>query len=155
MDGKDSDDVFMAAAIAEAVKAGNAGEVPVGAVLVAGGRILARGRNRMIAARDPTAHAEVVALRRAARRAGNYRLTGCDLYVTLEPCAMCLGAAVQARVRRLVYGAADPKAGAVRSVLRFPFARLNHRVEVRGGVRAEDCGRILREFFRDRRRAGR
>ncbi|MBN2207649.1 MAG: nucleoside deaminase [Candidatus Aminicenantes bacterium] len=145
----------MTAALAEAAKAGRAGEVPVGAVVVSGGRILARGRNRMIGACDPTAHAEVDALRRAARRVGNYRLTGCDLYVTIEPCAMCVGAAVQARVRRLVYGAADPKAGAVRSVLDFPFARLNHRIEIRGGVRAEDCGRLLREFFRTRRKAGR
>jgi len=142
----------MAAALAEAVKAGQAGEVPVGAVVVSGGRILARGRNRMIGEADPTAHAEVDAIRRAAKRAGNYRLVGCDLYVTLEPCAMCAGAVVLARVRRLVFGAADPKAGAVRSVFAFPFAKLNHRVEVRGGVRAEDCGRLLTDFFKARRK---
>lgn len=142
----------MTAALAEAAKALLAGEVPVGAVVVAGERILARGRNRMIGRSDPTAHAEVDAIRRAARRAGNYRLAGCDLYVTIEPCAMCVGAAVQARIRRLVYGAADPKAGAVRSVVAFPFDKLNHRIETKGGVRSEDCGRLLRNFFKARRK---
>jgi tRNA(adenine34) deaminase len=148
----DADDGYMWAALTEAVKAGRAGEVPVGAVIVRGGRVVARGRNRMIGADDPTAHAEVDAIRRAARRSGNYRLAGCDLYVTIEPCAMCVGAAVQARLRRLVYGAADPKAGALRSVIDFPFARLNHRIEIRGGVRAEECAELLKDFFRARRR---
>ena len=144
---------FMAAALAEAAKAAAAGEVPVGAVVVRGGEVIARGRNRPIKTADPTAHAEVVALRRAARKAGNYRLADCDLYVTVEPCAMCLGALVQARVRRLVFGAADPKAGAVSSVMAFPFDRLNHRPEVVAGVLAEESAALLRAFFRARRRA--
>lgn len=141
----------MKAALAEAVRALKAGEVPVGAVIVSGGGILARGRNRMIGSSDPTAHAEVDVLRRAARKTGNYRLTGCDLYVTIEPCAMCLGAAVQARIRRLVFGAFDSKAGAVASAFEFPFEKLNHRIEIRGGVRAGDCGRLLKDFFKARR----
>lgn len=142
----------MAAALAEAAKAAAAGEVPVGAVVVRDGEVVARGRNRPIQLADPTAHAEVVALRRAARKAGNYRLAGCDLYVTVEPCAMCLGALVQARVRRLVFGAADPKAGAVSSVMVFPFDRLNHRPEVVAGVLAEESAALLRAFFRARRK---
>ena len=145
----------MAAALAEAAKAAAAGEVPVGAVVVRGGEVIARGRNRPIKTADPTAHAEVVALRRAARKAGNYRLADCDLYVTVEPCAMCLGALVQARVRRLVFGAADPKAGAVSSVMAFPFDRLNHRPEVVAGVLAEESAALLRAFVRARRRARR
>ncbi len=148
------DQRFMTAALAEARKAAARGEVPVGAVIVRGGRIVARGSNRPLASGDPTAHAEIVALRRAARRAGNYRLPDCDLFVTLEPCAMCLGAVVQARVRRLVYGAADPKAGAVSSVMTFPFDRLNHRPEVLGGVLAEPAADLLKEFFRRRRGSG-
>src|SRR5512135_3270248 len=121
------DSGFMKAALAEAGKAAARGEVPVGAVVVRDGRIVARGSNRPVSTSDPTAHAEIVALRRAAKRAGNYRLTGCDLFVTVEPCAMCLGAIVQARIRRLVFGAADPKAGAAGSTMTFPFERLNHR----------------------------
>ena len=144
---------FMAAALAEAAKAAAAGEVPVGAVVVRDGEVIARGRNRPIKTADPTAHAEVVALRRAARKAGNYRLADCDLYVTVEPCAMCLGALVQARVRRLVFGAADPKAGAVSSVMVFPFGRLNHRPEVVAGVLAEESAALLRAFFRARRKS--
>ncbi len=148
------DDVrFMKAALREAARAAERGEVPVGAVVVRDGAILARGSNRPVASSDPTAHAEIVALRRAARKAGNYRLPGCDIYVTVEPCAMCLGALVQARVRRLVYGAADPKAGALESVMTFAFERLNHRPEVVPGVLAEEAARLLREFFRERRRA--
>ena len=146
------DSWFMRAALREAAKAGHRGEVPVGAVVVREGKIVARGSNRPVAASDPTAHAEVVALRQAALRAGNYRLTGCDLYVTVEPCAMCLGAVVQARVGRLVYGAADPKAGAVRSIMAFPFDKTNHRPWITGGVLAEECGRLLRDFFRSKRR---
>jgi tRNA(adenine34) deaminase len=142
---------LMKAALAEAAKAAERGEVPVGAVIARGGRIVARGSNGPVGSSDPTAHAEIVALRRAARRAGNYRLPDCDLFVTLEPCAMCLGAAVQARVRRLVYGAADPKAGAVSSVMTFPFERLNHRPEVLGGVLAGEASDLLRTFFRRRR----
>lgn len=146
------DSWFMKAALREAAKAGHWGEVPVGAVVVREGKIVARGSNRPVASSDPTAHAEVVALRRAARRARNYRLAGCDLYVTVEPCAMCLGAAVQARVRRIVYGAPDPKAGAVRSIMVFPFDKTNHRPRIMGGVLAAECGRLLTDFFRARRR---
>jgi tRNA(adenine34) deaminase len=142
---------LMTAALAEARKAGERGEVPVGAVVVRDGRIVARGSNRPVGTGDPTAHAEIVALRRAARRSGNYRLSDCELFVTLEPCAMCLGAVVQARVRRLVYGAPDPKAGAVLSVMAFPFERLNHRPEVLGGVLAGPAAELLRDFFRRRR----
>jgi tRNA(adenine34) deaminase len=145
---------FMAQALRSAERAGRAGEVPVGAVVVRAGRVIARGANRPVRSSDPTAHAEIVALRRAARTAGNYRLPDCDLYVTVEPCAMCLGAIVQARVRRLVYGAADPKAGAVRSVMAFPFDRLNHRPEIVGGVLAEEAAALLRAFFRARRKSG-
>jgi len=136
----------------ERVRAGERGEVPVGAVVVRDGRIIARGSNRPVSTSDPTAHAEVVALRRAARRTGNYRLPGCELYVTVEPCPMCLGAVVHSRVRRLVYGAAEPKSGAVRSAMAFPFGKMNHRPEIAGGVLAEECGRVLREFFGGRRR---
>jgi tRNA(adenine34) deaminase len=125
--------------------------VPVGAVVVRQGRIVARGANRPIGASDPTAHAEIMALRRAAKKAANYRLPDCDLYVTMEPCAMCLGAVVQARIRRLVFGCADPKAGAVSSTMRFPFARLNHRPDVLGGLLAGEAAGLLREFFRARR----
>lgn len=142
---------FMRSALREAAKAAAAGEVPVGAVVARGGRIVARGSNRPVAASDPTAHAEIVALRRAAARAGNYRLPDCDLYVTVEPCAMCLGAIVQARIRRLVFGAPDAKAGAVSSIMTFPFERLNHRPEIVAGVLAGESARLLRDFFRARR----
>jgi tRNA(adenine34) deaminase len=143
---------FMKAALAEAGKAAARGEVPVGAVVVRQGRIVARGANRPITSLDPTAHAEIVALRRAAKKSGNYRLPDCDLYVTVEPCAMCLGAIVQARVRRVVYGAPDPKAGAVSSTMRFPFGRLNHRPEVLSGILAGESAALLRDFFRARRK---
>jgi tRNA(adenine34) deaminase len=149
--GAKTDEFFMKAALREAARAGRRGEVPVGAVVVRQGLIIARGSNRSISASDPTAHAEVVALRRAGRRVANYRLSGCDLYVTLEPCMMCLGAVVHSRVRSLIYGADDPKSGAVRSTMSFPFGRTNHRPEVKGGVLADECGRILREFFRAKR----
>ena len=142
---------LMKAALAEAAKAAGRGEVPIGAVIARDGRIVARGSNRPIGSSDPTAHAEIVALRRAAKKAGNYRLPDCDLYVTVEPCAMCLGAVVQARVRRLVFGAPDSKAGAVSSTMEFPFDRLNHRPEVLGGVLSEESTSLLREFFRARR----
>jgi tRNA(adenine34) deaminase len=146
------DQYFMKAALREALKGARRGEVPVGAVIVCGGKVVARGSNRPVRTADPTAHAEIVALRRASRKAANYRLPECDLYVTVEPCAMCLGAALQARVRRLVYGALDPKAGAVRSIMSFPFLKVNHRPEVVGGILAEDCGRVLGDFFREKRR---
>jgi tRNA(adenine34) deaminase len=146
------DRLFMTEAIAEARKAADRGEVPVGAVVVKDGLILGRGHNRPISKRDPTAHAEIMALKAAAQRLGNYRLTGCDLYVSLEPCPMCLGAVVQARIGRLIYGAADPKSGAVVSVMRFPFGKLNHRPEITGGVMADTCAALLRTFFHERRR---
>ncbi|MHB8095996.1 MAG: tRNA adenosine(34) deaminase TadA, partial [Candidatus Aminicenantales bacterium] len=142
------DAYFMEKALAEARNAGERGEVPIGAVIVRDGRIVARGSNRPISADDPTAHAEIVALRKAAGKMKNYRLNGCTLYVTLEPCAMCLGAVVQARIERLVFGASDPKSGAVSSVMRFPFRKLNHRPAIRGGILAEDGARLLSEFFK-------
>ena len=131
--------------------AGLAGEVPIGAVVVLGERVVGEGRNQPIEARDPTAHAEVVALRSAAAATGNYRLPGATLYVTVEPCLMCVGALVNARVARLVYGAPEPKFGAVTSLLTLDALPLNHRVEVLSGVREEDGRRLLVEFFRSRR----
>jgi tRNA(adenine34) deaminase len=131
--------------------AGGAGEVPVGAVLVRGEEVLGEGYNQPIRARDPTAHAEVVALRRAAAAAGNYRLPGTTLYVTVEPCLMCVGALVNARVARLVYGAPESKFGAVASLLRLETLPLNHRVEVVAGVLADESRRLLVDFFRARR----
>jgi tRNA(adenine34) deaminase len=140
-------------ALREASKAAERGEVPVGAVLTDNaGRIIARCANSPISKSDPTAHAEILALRRAAKRIGNYRVENATLYVTIEPCAMCLGAAIQARVARLVYGADDPKAGAVRSIVRFPLEKTNHKIEIAGGVLAEECGRLLKEFFATKRR---
>lgn len=147
----DPDDAFMGRALALAGRAARMGEVPVGAVVVRDGRVVASGHNRPIKSVDPTAHAEIAALRRAARKLRNYRLTGCDLYVTVEPCAMCLGAALNARIRRLIYGADDPKAGAVRSIVRFPIHKTNHRLEIRRGVRAGECAGLLKDFFRARR----
>lgn len=142
----------MVAAMEEARAAQAAGEVPVGAVAVIGGRIVGWGQNRVLRDVDPAAHAEIVALRQAAASLGNYRLMECELYVTLEPCAMCAGAMVHARLKRLVYGAADPKAGAAGSVLEVVnHPKLNHRMEVTAGVLAEECGQMLREFFRARR----
>lgn len=149
--GIDSDAGPMISALKAAAAAAEAGEVPVGAVIVREGKIIARGGNRPIRAADPTAHAEIVAIRSAAKKLGNYRLAGCDLYVTVEPCAMCLGAILQARIRRLVYGAADPKAGAVKSIVRFPIHKTNHKLEVRGGVMDEESAALLRAFFRARR----
>ncbi len=146
------DEQWMRAAVEEARKAEAAGEVPIGAVVVVEGRIAARGQNRVLRDIDPTAHAEVVALRQAAAALGNYRLAECDLYITLEPCAMCAGAMVHARLKRLVYGAADPKAGAAGSVLAvLNHPALNHRMEVTAGVLAAECGQLLREFFRAKR----
>jgi tRNA(adenine34) deaminase len=147
----DQDERFMREALAEAEKARVAGEVPVGAVVVAQGHAIGRGFNKPVSMNDPTAHAEIVALRDACRHMGNYRLSGCDLYVTLEPCAMCLGAAVQARIQRLVFGAYDPKSGAVESMMVFPFDKMNHRVEIKGGVLDSECGKILKDFFERRR----
>ena len=149
---KVQDEAFMQQALAQARAAEAAGEVPIGAVVVRHGEVIARGMNRTIADCDPTAHAEIVALRAAARAVGNYRLTGTTIYVTLEPCAMCAGAIVQARVDRLVYGAEDSKAGAVRTLFHLAdHPQLNHRAEVCGGVLAEECASLLQAFFADRR----
>jgi len=143
----------MAEALAEARRAAAEGEVPIGAVLVIEGRIAGRGRNARERLRDPTAHAEILALQEAARTLGRWRLTGSTMYATLEPCPMCAGALVNARVDRLVYGVADPKAGAVDTLFDIlRDARLNHRVAVTSGVLAEECGAMLREFFRERRK---
>ena len=146
-------EAFMREALAEAERGGAAGEVPVGAVVVIDGSIVGRAHNAPVARRDPTAHAEVLALREAAEKAGNYRLPGATLYVTLEPCAMCCGALVNARIASVVYGARDPKAGAVESLFRLlDDARLNHRVDAVGGVLAEASAALLRGFFDRRRR---
>ena len=142
----------MALALAEASRAGSAGEVPVGAVIVRDGQVLATGRNRPRAAHDPTAHAEMIAIRDAAAAAGDERLTGCDLYVTLEPCTMCAAAISFARIRRLYYGAADPKGGAVESGVRFFDApTCHHTPEIYGGIRESESAELLRAFFAERR----
>jgi tRNA(adenine34) deaminase len=147
-----ADEAFMVAALEEARCGLEAGEVPVGAVVVIDGRIVARAHNAPIALADPTAHAEILALREAARARRNYRLTGATLYATVEPCPMCCGAALHARVDRLVYGAPDPKAGAVDSLYRLlDDPRLNHRVATRGGIRSEESASLLRTFFAARR----
>ena len=146
------DEGALGLALEEARRAAEAGEVPIGAVVVLDGRVIGRAHNAPIAQSDPTAHAETLALRAAARHLGNYRLTGATLYATVEPCVMCCGALVHARVDRLVYGAADPKAGAVASLYRIlDDRRLNHRIEVTAGIRAEECGALLTAFFRARR----
>jgi tRNA(adenine34) deaminase len=143
---------FMREALAEAQAAADAGEVPIGAVAVYGGRIIGRGQNRVLRDIDPTAHAEIVAMRAAAASLKNYRLAGCDLYVTLEPCAMCAGAMIHARLSRLIYAANDPKAGAAGSVLEvLNHPRLNHQMAVEAGVLSDEAGALLREFFRQRR----
>ncbi|MEW6322545.1 MAG: tRNA adenosine(34) deaminase TadA [Acidobacteriota bacterium] len=147
-----TDEAGMALALEQARCAQEAGEVPVGAVVVLDDRVVGRGFNQPIAAADPTAHAEIVALRAAAREVGNYRLTGATLFVTIEPCMMCVGAMVHARVGRVVFGAVEPKAGALGSTQRAHEAPgLNHRLEVTGGVRADECRAVMQEFFRARR----
>jgi tRNA(adenine34) deaminase len=147
-----SDEAFMREAIALAHEAADAGEIPVGAVVVKEGRVIGRGRNRPIAGHDPTAHAEIIALREAAQALGNYRLEGCELFVTLEPCAMCSGAMLHARVSRVVFGAADPKTGAAGSVLDlFAQTQLNHQTRIEGGVLATECSVMLSAFFQRRR----
>ena len=151
-EARQADEVFMHAALEEAQAAAARGEVPVGAVLVAEDRVVARAGNRTIADCDPTAHAEIVALREAAKSIGNYRLLGATLYVTIEPCAMCAGAIVLARVPRVVFGASDPKAGACGSVLDvLAEPRLNHRPAVSGGLLAAECGELISGFFASRR----
>ena len=147
-----TDELWMEEALRCAQRALEAGEVPVGAVVVHDGRIVGRGFNRNILDCDPTAHAEIIALREAGAAIGNHRLGDSDLFATIEPCAMCAGALVHARIRRLVFGADDPKAGAVHSVMRvLNHPGLNHQVEVRGGILAGRCADILQEFFRTRR----
>jgi len=149
-----SDELWMKEALREAQRALALGEVPVGAVVVHDGRIVGRGCNRPLSANDPTAHAEILALREAGQTMGNYRLLDCDLYVTVEPCAMCAGAITHARIRRLIYGAEDPKAGAVHSMLQvLNHPKLNHQVEVTCGVLAARCMELLQSFFREKRKA--
>jgi tRNA(adenine34) deaminase len=143
---------WMEIALAQAAQAGQVGEVPVGALVIKDGEIVGRGHNRNLLDHDATAHAEIVALREAAARLGNHRLGGCDIFVTIEPCAMCAGAMIHARLARLVYGASDPKAGAAGSVLQvINHPQLNHRMEVVSGVLADRCSDILQSFFKQRR----
>lgn len=146
------DEVWMRLALDEAQDALQRDEVPVGAVVVLGEKVIGRGHNRVLTECDPTAHAEIVALRDASRFLNNYRLVGATVYTTIEPCPMCAGALVQARVKRLVYGAPDPRAGAVESLFHLATdARLNHRIEVQGGVLADDCRRMIQSFFQKKR----
>ena len=146
------DESLMAAALEEAHRAREAGEVPIGAVVAVDGEIVGRGFNQPIASGDPTAHAEIVAIREAARRVGNYRLTGARLCVTIEPCLMCVGALVHARIGALVYGAAEPKSGAVVSTVRAgELPGLNHRIEAVSGVREDECRALMQAFFKERR----
>jgi tRNA(adenine34) deaminase len=148
-----SDEALMREALGLAAQAGAAGEVPVGAVVVKEGRVVGRGYNRPITSNDPSAHAEIVALREAAAALDNYRLPGCELYVTLEPCAMCVGAMVHARLARVVYGARDPKTGACGSIVDLPgISQWNHHGAFEGGLLEAECGEILKGFFAARRR---
>ena len=147
------DEYSMQAALALAANAAESGEVPVGAIVVRAGEIIGRGQNSMVARNDPTAHAEILALRDAAERIGNYRLVDCELYVTLEPCAMCAGAMMHARIARVIFGAHDPKTGACGSIIDlFAEQRLNHHSEVRGGILQPACAQQLQEFFAARRK---
>ncbi len=151
-----NDEGYMRMALAQAAEARAAGEVPVGAVIVKDGEVIATGFNRPIGHHDPTHHAEIAALRAAATAIGNYRLPGCTLYVTLEPCVMCAGAMMHARIARVVFGARDPKTGACGSVLNlFANTQLNHHAEVVGGVLADECGTMLSDFFAERRQQSR
>ena len=148
------DQVFMRQALDQAHNAWALGEVPVGAVVVKDGVVIATGFNQPIGNNDPTAHAEIMALRAAAELLGNYRLPGCELFVTLEPCAMCAGAMMHARLSRVVFGASDPKTGTCGSIINlFGEEKLNHHTQLVGGVLAEDCGKLLKEFFAERRQA--
>ncbi len=142
----------MQEALKAAETAKKIGEVPVGAVIVKDGKIIAKGYNRCITDKDPTAHAEIVALRKAAKKLGNYRLNGCGIYVTIEPCAMCAGALINARLQKIFYGAADKKAGACKSVFKIADGKkLNHKTEINGGVLKGDCARIIQKFFEEKR----
>jgi tRNA(adenine34) deaminase len=147
-----TDAEVLALALDEARAAAAAGEVPVGAIVVENGVVVGRGQNRVLRDLDPTAHAEIIALREAGRALGNYRLGACEIFVTLEPCAMCAGAMIHARLARLIYAASDPKAGAVSSVLEvLNHPRLNHQMLVTSGILADESGELLRAFFRERR----
>jgi tRNA(adenine34) deaminase len=146
------DELFMEEALRAAQRALEAGEVPVGAVVVCQGRVVARGWNRNLTDNDPSAHAEIVALREAGAAIGNHRLEECELFATIEPCPMCAGALIHARIKRLIFGAFDPKAGAVHSVMQvINLPQLNHRMEIKAGVLAGRCGEMLQSFFRERR----
>ena len=148
------DAAWMEEALEQARQAATAGEVPVGALVIKDGKVLGRGQNRNLRENDPTAHAEIIALRQAAAAVGNHRLTGCVMFSTIEPCSMCAGALVHARIARLVYGATDPKAGAAGSVIEvINHSQLNHKMEVKAGVLATKCAEILQGFFRSRRKA--
>lgn len=148
----DVDDVYMRSALAQAAEAQRRGEVPVGAIIVLDGEEIGAGFNQPIASHDPTAHAEIVAIRAAARRLQNYRLTGSTMYVTIEPCQMCVGAMVHARIARLVYGAREPKAGAIESAMRaHEHPSLNHRIEAIGGVLEDECRAAIQAFFEQQR----
>jgi len=149
-----ADTTFMQLALAQARGASGAGEVPVGAVVVKDGQVIATGRNSPVSSQDPTAHAEINALRAAAQALGNYRLDGCELFVTLEPCSMCSGAMLHARLQRVVFGASDPKTGSAGSIIDlFAQAQLNHQTTVQGGVLADECGSLLQDFFQRKRQA--
>lgn len=149
-----TDQDFMAQAMYLAAQAADIGEVPVGALVVCNGQVIGQGYNQTISAHDPCAHAEIMALRQAAQAIGNYRLSGCDLYVTLEPCTMCVGAIIHARIKRLIYAATEPKAGAVASQLQlFSKPHYNHTVQVESGVMADESSAMLRNFFKQRRLA--
>ena len=151
-----SDQIWMGLALEQARLAGTQGEVPVGAVVVKDGEVIGRGFNQPISSHDPSAHAEMVALRDASQRLGNYRLTDCDLYVTLEPCVMCSGAIFHARIRHVIFGATDPKTGVAGSVMNlYASTPLNHHADVRGGVLAAESGALLQSFFAARRKAQR
>lgn len=146
------DEIFMREALRQADEAAQRGEVPVGAIIVRQGEIIARGSNAPISRQDPSAHAEINALRAAALHLGNYRLVGCELYVTLEPCVMCVGAIFHARIARVIFGASEPKTGSAGSVINlFEIAQLNHHADVRGGVLADECSQRLSDFFASRR----
>ena len=150
-----TDDSFMRSALSEAREARRRGEVPVGAVVVQDGAVVGEGFNQPIGSHDPTAHAEIVALRDAGRRTGNYRLTGATLYVTIEPCQMCVGAMIHARIARVVYGATEPRAGAIESAMRaHEHPSLNHRMTAEGGVLADECRAVMQGFFQERRERG-
>jgi tRNA(adenine34) deaminase len=152
LDASEKNNIFMREALSLAREAGAASEVPVGAIVVKDGAIIGRGYNSPIANHDPTAHAEICALRDAAEKIGNYRLPDCELYVTLEPCAMCVGAIMHARIAQVIFGASDPKTGAAGSVVNlFSEMKLNHHAEVTGGVMADECATLLKEFFAARR----